>query len=104
MRLSIGQKVKVKAVLDFYYNDDSERVYQRNPVDFEAWVTGAANKPLGIYYPPKRTHDLFGDVDDEPARLDIKSTVLVYRVRQRIFGREFDVLPIDLLVHGGGFQ
>lgn len=94
-RLEIGTKVKVKAVLDFYYDDDHHRQYQRDPVEFEARVTGAANKPLGIYYPPKRLHDMFG-ADDEPARLEIKSTVFVYRVRQRLFGREFDVLPIDL--------
>lgn len=94
-RLEIGTKVRVKAVLDFFYDDNNKRTYQRDPVSFDAWITGAANKPLGTYYPSSRAWDMFG-CDDEPARLDIDGTVFVYRVRQRLFGREFDVLPDDL--------
>lgn len=95
MRHEIGTRVRVKAIVDFYYDEDGKRTYQQDPVDFEAWITGAANKPLGIYYPPSRSWDMFG-ADDEPARLNITGTVFVYRVRQRLFGREFDVLPDDL--------
>ncbi len=96
-RLEIGTRVRVKAVLDFFYDEDNERTYQRDPVTFDAWITGATNKPMGIYYPSRRLYGMFGEPDeDEPARLDVTSTVFIYRVRQRLFGREFEVLPDDM--------
>lgn len=95
-RLEIGTRVRIKAVLDFFYDEDNKRTYQRDPVTFDAWIVGATNKPMGTYCPSRRLHDFFGGCDDEPARLDIDSTVFVYRVRQRLFGREFEVLPDDM--------
>ena len=94
--MNIGDKVRVLAVVSFYYDDDNIRKYERTPDDFVAFITGAANKPLGQYYPANRYSSLNG-VEWEPAELVVKGTLKVFRVRKRLFGREYDVHPNDLV-------
>lgn len=93
-QLCIGKKVRVLRTLSFSYQD-KERVYYTSPADFDAYIVGASVRPLGTYVPASG-----GYLEDyEPAYLRVKSTIKVYHVRKRLFGREYLVLLEDLHEH-----
>jgi hypothetical protein len=99
--MNIGDKVQVKATMEFYYDDNKCRRFERTPNCFEAFVTGAANKPIGKYVDGGPHYSYLDGPEYEPPYLDVTGTVRVYRVRKRLFGREFDVHPDDLVLLGG---
>ena len=98
--LSIGQKVVVKAITKFDYDEHNNRkTYKIRPKKpFEAFITGAVHRKLGKYDKGYAGSVGFG-IDDgfEPPSLVVKSTLLVYTARKRLFGKEFDVQQEDIV-------
>lgn len=90
----IGDKVRVTGYVKFYYAD-RYRMFEVTPEEFEGYITGASNRPIGKYISASG-----GQWDDyEPAYLRVTSTVKVYHVRKRLYGREYLVLPENIYEH-----
>lgn len=90
----IGDKVRVTGHIRFYYAD-RYRMFEVTNEEFEGYITGASNRPVGKYI--SASGDQWGDY--EPAYLRVTSTVKVYHVRKRLYGREYLVLPEHIHEH-----
>lgn len=100
LNFRIGDEVLVMAITEMGYNQEKYRCPFR--VEFQEpqlyIVVGAVRRRLGEYIPQQRSHSYYSDEGPEPAELRVTGTVLLYRLRSGMFGKEINAAVDDVTV------
>jgi hypothetical protein len=96
-RFTIGDRVQVRAYVSFVYDENGNRVFEREPVEtpFVGIVVGRRYRQLGKYHPSSGHTSIDGDYCD-PAYLAVSKTVPVWLITTGIRNNPKDVLDDDL--------
>lgn len=93
-KYKLGDVVEFTHTISFAYDSENRRIHSRTSHKGTGVIVGCKNAPIGKYY--KGSYSLNPE-DYNPPELHVEYTIPVYFIRQRLFGKQLQVLPEDIV-------